>query len=122
MDFINYIYDNINVYFSLIIYDDDTEPTKLEKTINLLTEHDYPIKYIEDIKDIKHIENYEHISARIFAIHKDHFNELCFVKNNNMLQYNVIFCMNTPSFNSITNSLEYIKPACQENIIITKIF
>lgn len=122
MDFIKYIYENINVYFSLIIYDNETDITKLEKTILHLEELDYPVKYIENIKDIKNIEKYEHVSARIFAIHKDHFNELCFVKNNNMLQYNVIFCTNTLSFNSITDSLELIKPTCQENIIITKIF
>ena len=122
MDFIKYIYENINVYFSLIIYDNETDITKLEKTILHLEEWDYPVKYIEDIKDIKHIEKYEHVSARIFAIHKDHFNELCFVKNNNMLQYNVIFCMNNTCFNGITDSLELIKPTCQENIIITKIF
>jgi esterase/lipase superfamily enzyme len=122
MDFIKYIYENINVYFSLIIYDNETDTVYLEKLMNDLNIYDYPVKYIENIKDIKHIEKYEHVSARIFAIHKDHFNELCFVKNNNMLQYNVIFCMNTPSFNSITNSLELIKPICQENIIITKIF
>ena len=122
MDFIKYIYENINVYFSLIIYDNETDTVYLEKLMNDLNIYDYPVKYIENIKDIKHIEKYEHVSARIFAIHKDHFNELCFVKNNNMLQYNVVFCMNTPSFNSITNSLESIKPSCQENIIITKIF
>lgn len=122
MDLINNIYDNINVYFSLIIYDDDTECAKLEKLMNSLDKHDYPVKYIDNIKDIKNIENYEHVSARVFAIHKDHFNELCFVKNNNMLQYNVIFCINNQCFNSIMDSLEYIKPSCRENIIITKIF
>lgn len=122
MDLINNIYDNINVYFSLIIYDDDAEAAKLEKLMNNLDKHDYPVKYIDNIKDIKNIENYEHVSARVFAIHKDHFNELCFVKNNNMLQYNVIFCVNDQCFNSIMDSLEYIKPSCRENIIITKIF
>lgn len=122
MDFIKNIYENINVYFSLLIYDDECDTVYLEKLMNELNIYDYPVKYIENIKDIKNIEKYEHVSARIFAIHKDHFNELCFVKNNNMLQYNVIFCTNTLSFNSITDSLELIKPTCQENIIITKIF
>ena len=114
MDFINYIYKNINIYYSLIIYDDTNIPTEFVKLLNL---NDYPAKIINNIADI---EEYEH-NVRIFVIHVDTFNELLFIKNNSIDIYSIIFCINDNCFNYIQNALNTKKPDCHENILITKI-
>jgi hypothetical protein len=115
MDFINYIYKNINIYYSLVIYDDTNTPTEFVKLLNL---NDYPSKIINNIAEIEEIEH----NIRIFVIHVDTFNELLFIKNNNIYQYTIIFCINDNCFNSIQNALIDKKPECHENILITKIF
>jgi hypothetical protein len=115
MDFIDYIYNNINIYHSLVIYDDTNTPTEFVKLLNL---NDYPAKIIYNITEI---EDYEH-NVRIFAIHVDTFNELLFIKNNNIHLYTVIFCINDACFHYIQNALLEKKPECHENILITKIF
>lgn len=112
MNFIEEYYDNINIYFSLIIYDDEP-PHHL---ISNLKARDYPIILLNDFTDLDFTEMHH----RMFVVHIDQFQELLFVKQNDIHQYSVIFCLGD-TMKHIECILLNEKPKCVENILITKI-
>jgi hypothetical protein len=114
MEIINNFNNNINIYHSLILYNEDI-PYDL---INKLKVEDYPIVTLSKIDDITELE----INYRMFVMHDSKFNELLYFKNNNIYQYSIIFCCDDRSYDNVINILHNKKPDCIENIIITKIF
>jgi hypothetical protein len=112
MEFIDTYYTNLNIYYGLIIY--NNKPHDLIKSMLV---NDYPVTILENISQIEDLE----INNRIFAIHEDSLRELIFVKDNNMRQFSIVFCLDD-TFENVINIYEEKKPICEENIIITKIF
>ena len=114
MDIIDIFYTNLNIYYSLLIYD-EIPPYDLIKELEI---NDYPVSLIPNISKLRKFER----NTRMFVIKHSDLNELLFLKQNNIYQYNIIFCTNSPSFKKVHEVLSDKKPECIENVIITKIF
>ena len=113
MDYINQFYENLNIYYSLIVYDGDP-PHDL---ITELEYEDFPVVLLRDIGALNYyVENH-----RMFVIHKSQLNELVFTRHNDLTEFNIIFCINNAGFDSVLNVLETNKPSSAENIFITVI-
>ena len=115
MEIINNFNNNINIYHSLILYNEDIPPYDL---INKLKINDYSVVLLSKIDDIAQLE----INNRMFVIHDSKLDELLYFKNNNIYQYSIIFCCDDRSYENVIKVLHNKKPDCVENIIITKIF
>lgn len=113
MEIIENIFDNINVYYSLIIYEQSI-PISLIKTLEV---YDYPVVTITNMNIFnEYQENY-----RMFVMDVNNLNELIFMKQNDLHQFNVIWCISDEVFTKVTDIIQKNKPTCYENIIILKI-
>ena len=112
MNFIDEFYENLNIYYSLIIYDHDP-PYDLVRQMRL---NDYPVIILYNVNEIEHYE----INNRVFVIDKNLLKELLFVKNNNIHEYTVMFCMND-TFETVCEILDDSKPNSIESVYITSI-
>jgi hypothetical protein len=102
MQFIDYIYENINIYNSIIIYDAN-KYFDLDDFINNLNNKDYPIGHIRYNIPIDVLEN----RYRMIVIPHTQFYNYINIKNNNLSNITVIFCLD--KYNYVTNILSKIK-------------
>lgn len=114
MDIIDGFYTNMNIYYSLVLYD-DIIPEELVKELELA---DYPVVVVNKINDIEILE----MNHRMFVLNINMMKELLHMKNNSLHEYSVIFCINDLSFLKTNNIMLENKPISYEKIYITKIY
>ena len=92
INFIDHIYETINIYHTLILYD-DIDVSILNKLILKLKEKDYPIDFYTDNKNITDME----LKSRIIVVNSTNIYKYFHEKNNDLSDFNIVLCMD---FNS----------------------
>ena len=110
MEFIEEYFHNLNIYYSLIVYDEQI-PHDL---IRQLESRDYPVCTIHDVDTI------DIVNQRIFVCNLEVFGKLLFSKNNDISQFTVIFCVGSV-YSDVVAHIKQSAPSCSENVLITKI-
>jgi hypothetical protein len=114
MDFIDYIYENINIHNSLIIYDAYNSYI-IDNFINNMINKNYPISHINLDKPIDFLET----KYRMLVVPHTMFNEYLSLKKYDLSNINVIFCIN--KYNYIIKVLSSINIVLAEDINVFKI-
>lgn len=114
METINQFYENLNIYYSLLIY----YKTPPEALITELRNNDYTVAIVRDLRKLERLE----MNHRMFAIQASKIDQLLFEKRNRIDEYTLWFCVDSESFEYTKNKLCEKKPDCIEKTFITKIF
>lgn len=113
MEFIDYITSSINIYNSLIIY--DNKSYDIESFTYNMYNKDYPIGYFDENIPIDVLEN----KYRMILLPYDKFLDYLFYKNNDLTNITVIFCLH--KYNYIINKLSIHKPKIEEDINVFQV-
>ena len=112
MDFIDNIYENINIYNSLIIYDAYQSYT-IHNLINELILKDYPIYHLNHPTDnLNYLEN----KYRMFIIPHDQFSSYIYNKKYDLTNISLILCLN--KFNYVSKILSNKDISISEDIFV----
>jgi hypothetical protein len=94
------IYETINIYQTIIIYDKNNYKYDIYKLIKILSSKDYPIcmvdNYTEDIQKKK--EN----KFRVFIMDSDTFFNHIQIKNLDLIMISAIMCLDKISYDNST--------------------
>jgi hypothetical protein len=115
MNIIDEYYSNLNVYYSLVLYSDETG--NLEDIYAALKDDDYPVAHLTSLADMENAE----MNNRMFMMHHSLIRELMFMKHNDVSQFSILFCLDDDAFSNVTQVLTDLQPKTIENVIITKI-
>lgn len=113
MEVVDSFFCNLNIYFSLLVYNGDP-PLEYIKQLEAF---DYPVVLVEHLRELEALEHH----YRMFVVDVQQLNELAFIKRNNFEQYNVVFCYDRDAFDGFCRFLKDKKPSCVEKMYVTKI-
>lgn len=88
--FFDHIYENLNIYHTLIIHSENSSINILELKM-ILGEKDYPICIFNNNKKLDILEN----KFRMFILDINIFNNYIKYKNNDLNTITIIFCLDT---------------------------
>lgn len=91
IDFINHIYESINIYHTVIFYDENiASEDVLNELIQKLTYMDYPVDTFKN-QDIDILE----LHSRIIIVEKKYFDFYFSSKNKDFSNITIILCLDT---------------------------
>lgn len=114
MEMIDALFENMNVYYSLLLY----SGRRPDSLIRKLRSRDHAIAAIGNLRSLDLIE----MNHRMFILDARRLGELLFAKSNRIDQYNLLLCVDDASFDIALSTLEARKPECIEKVFVTKIF
>jgi len=93
--FIEHIYETVNIYHTLILYDDSViKANVLNDLINRLEKKDFPVGVYKDKdNDIDILE----LHSRVIILDKKHFYTYVEKKNNDLTNITIMLCMDSIS-------------------------
>lgn len=113
METIDSFYANLNIYYALVL----TSGSDGHAAARVLNAFDYPAVVVEDPREVEMLEQ----SYRIFVMPADMLAELVFIKGGSVEQYSVVFCLDQGAFDITARTLNEKRPACLENLYVTRI-
>ncbi len=89
IQFIDHIYETINIYHTLIFYNKEHSKTNLQNLINKLKEKEYPISIYNNEQDINLIE----LHSRIIVIEHNYIEKYFEKKQNDLSNITILLCL-----------------------------
>jgi hypothetical protein len=101
--FLDHLYETINIYQTIIIYDKNNYKYDIYKLIKILSSKDYPICMVDNYtEDIQKKEN----KFRVFIMDSDtFFNHYIQIKNLDLIMISAIMCLDKISYDKISTFL-----------------
>lgn len=101
--FLDHLYETINIYQTIIIYDKNNYKYDIYKLIKILSSKDYPICMVDNYtEDIQKKEN----KFRVFIMDSDtFFNHYIQIKNLDLIMISAIMCLDKISHDKISTFL-----------------